>query len=532
MAPRRGSYDVVVVGGGHNGLVAAAYLACAGRSCLLLERRERLGGAAVSQQAFAGVPARLSRYSYLVSLLPRRIVDELGLRVGLRRRCVSSYTPDPRVDAERGLLVDERNPSATAASFRALAGGERELRAWERFYATTRSVAERVFPTMLEPLRSREQMRRLLDDEAAWRALFERPIGEAIGAAFADEVVAGVVLTDALIGTFASAAREDLVQNRCFLYHVIGDCTGEWRVPVGGMGAVTDALAQAARAACAELLTGAEVLAIVPGAAGTDAEVRFIDGDRERSVGAGAVLVNAAPHELERLLAGHKEAAPRPAPEGAQLKVNMLLSRLPRLREQGLASETAFAGTFHVNESATQLQRAYEQAGQGRIPSPVPCETYCHSLADPSILDADLRNAGVHTMTVFALQMPARLFRAAPERARDEALAATLASLDSVLAEPIADCLLRGPSGEPCIEAHSPLDLERELRMPGGHIFHRDLQWPFAESEHEVGTWGVETSQPGIYLCGAGARRGGGVSGIPGRNAAMAVMGRGGARSS
>ena len=156
-----------------------------------------------------------------------------------------------------------------------------------------------------------------------------------------------------------------------------------------------------------------------------------------------------------------------------------------------------------------------------------PCEAYCHTLSDPSILGEALRAAGAHTLTVFALHMPARLFTADPDAARAAALRATLASLDSVLAEPLADCVLRTPAGEPCVEVHSPLDLERELRMPGGHIFHRDLAWPFAQSEQEVGTWGVETRHPSVLLCGAGARRGGGVSGVPGRNAAMALLARG-----
>ena len=120
--------------------------------------------------------------------------------------------------------------------------------------------------------------------------------------------------------------------------------------------------------------------------------------------------------------------------------------------------------------------------------------------------------------------MPARLFADNPDAARADALAATLRSIDSVLAEPIEDCLLRTPDGAPCLEVRTPLDIERELRMPGGHIFHRDLQWPFAEHADDVGTWGVQTDDPRILLCGAGARRGGGVSGIAGHNAAMALL--------
>jgi phytoene dehydrogenase-like protein len=511
-------YDVVIVGGGHNGLVAAAYLARAGRSCLVLERRDELGGAAISERAFPGVDARLSRYSYLVSLLPRLIVEELHLPLRLMRRRVSSYTPDVRVAGRRGLLVDTHDPAATLASFRDVTGSAADHRAWEAFYGMTRRVAQTVFPTLTQPLRSRAQLRALVGDDAAWQTVFERPLGDSIASAFADDLVAGVVLTDALIGTFAAAADADLRQNRCFLYHVIGGGTGDWQVPIGGMGALSDALAEAAREAGAKLCTGADVLSLEPEAEAVD--VAFTDGVLERAVQAGHVLVNAAPAELDRLLG----AAPAPSPEGAQLKVNMVLSRLPRLRDAGVTPARAFGGTFHVNETARQLQCAHDEADRGAIPAVPPCESYCHSLTDPSILGAELRRAGAHTLTLFGLHMPARLFARDPDGARTAALEATLRSLDSVLSEPIAGCLLRGPDGAPCLEVRSPLDIEDELRMPAGHIFHRDLAWPFAEHEDEVGAWGVETAHRRILLCGAGARRGGGVSGVPGHNAAMATL--------
>jgi phytoene dehydrogenase-like protein len=516
------TYDAVIVGGGHNGLVAAAYLARAGRRVLLLERRDELGGAAVSEVAFPGVEARLSRYAYLVSLLPRVIIDELGLDVALVRRRVSSYTPDPRDGGRRGLLVDAGDRAATRASFARVTGGSPDLAAWEALYALTARVARAVFPTLIEPLRSRDELRRLVDDGDAWRMLFEEPLGEMLAREFDDDLVAGVVLTDGLIGTFAAADDADLRQNRCFLYHVIGGGTGDWDVPVGGMGAVTDALADAARAAGAELVTGVEVVAIDGDAT---AVVARDAGGAERTIAAGHVLVNAAPVELDRLL-GRAPAPAGAAPEGAQLKVNLLLSRLPALRDSAVTPAQAFAGTFHVNETATQLQRAYEEAAAGRIPTLPPCETYCHSLTDPTILGDELRAAGVQTLTLFGLHMPARLFADGDgTAARDAALAATLRSLDSVLAEPLDDVLLRAPDGAPCLEVRTPRDLEHELRMPGGNIFHRDLAWPFAEREDEVGTWGVETDVARVLLCGAGARRGGGVSGIPGRNAAMAVLG-------
>ena len=495
-------HDVVIVGGGHNGLVAAAYLARAGRSVLVLERRDHVGGAAVSERPFAGVDARLSRYAYLVSLLPRAIVDELGLEVTLRRRRISSYTPLPG-DPARGVLIGDAPP----------------VEGWERLYATGRRVAETVFPSLTEPLRSAADLRARVGDDDAWAALIERPVGELIEEGLADDVLRGIALTDALIGTFAGAHDADLRQNRCFLYHVIGNGTGHWDVPVGGMGAVTDALRDAALAAGAELRCGAEVTAIEPGA------VRWRDaGGGDGVAGAGHVLAGVAPAVLDRLR-GREPAAP--APEGAQLKVNLLLARLPRLRDESVDPAEAFAGTFHVNEGYGQLEAARARAAAGELPDPVPCEIYCHTLTDPTILGPELRAAGAHTLTCFALQLPARLFAADNDAVREQALRATLRSLDSVLAEPILDCVWRDADGRPCVEARTPLDLEAELGLPGGNIFHRDLAWPFAESDEEVGTWGVETDDRGLLICGAGARRGGGVSGIPGRNAAMAVLAEG-----
>jgi phytoene dehydrogenase-like protein len=152
---------------------------------------------------------------------------------------------------------------------------------------------------------------------------------------------------------------------------------------------------------------------------------------------------------------------------------------------------------------------------------------YCHSLTDPSILSTELRAAGAQALTLFGLHMPARLFADDPAQRKRDAVSATLRSVDSMLGEPIEDCLWRDADGSPCIEALTPPELELELGMPGGHIFHRDLAWPFAEHEAEVGSWGVETAHPRIWLCGAGARRGGGVSGIPGHNAARAVLSSG-----
>ncbi|WP_055566107.1 phytoene desaturase family protein [Streptomyces atriruber] len=508
-------YDAVIVGGGHNGLVAAAYLARAGRSVLLLERLSVTGGAAVSSRPFAGVDARLSRYSYLVSLLPKKIVRDLDLNFRVRTRTVSSYTPAEREGRPTGLLVGG-GEARTRQAFERLTGGQREYDAWRDFYAMTGEVARRVFPTLTEPLPSRADLRARIDDDTAWRTLFEEPIGTAIEDRFADDLVRGVVLTDALIGTFADAHDPSLRQNRCFLYHVIGGGTGDWNVPVGGMGALTGAIADSARMSGALLRTGCEVTRIDTD--GRRAEVTYRTDDAEHTASARHVLVNASPEALAGLLG---DEAPPPA-EGAQLKVNMLLERLPRLRDTSVDPREAFAGTFHIAEGYEELATAYAQAAAGALPAAPPSEIYCHSLTDPTILAPDLVERGCQTLTLFGLHTPARLFARDNDTARAELLKSTLAQLDAHLAEPITDCLALDAEGRPCIEAKTPLDLERDLRLPGGNIFHRDLAFPYAQEG--TGRWGVETRHANVLLCGAGAVRGGGVSGVPGHNAAMAAL--------
>src|SRR5262249_5737381 len=152
----------------------------------------------------------------------------------------------------------------------------------------------------------------------------------------------------------------------------------------------------------AEIRTGTEVTAIATD--GVVAEVNCADGT---VLSARHVLANVAPAVLARLLGQEPTETPD---EGSQLKINMLLKRLPRVRDPDVPPERAFGGTFHVNEGYEQLRRAYEQAAAGRIPSVPPCELYCHSLTDPSILSSELREAGAHTLTLFGLHMPERLF--------------------------------------------------------------------------------------------------------------------------
>ena len=563
--------DVVIIGGGHNGLTAAAYLARAGLDVQVLERLDVLGGAAISAQAFAGVDARLSRYSYLVSLLPQRIIDDLRLQIELAPRRYSSYTPVPGAALGAhgaGLLVDNHDPMATAESFAAL-GAEDDAIAWGQFYAGTQHLARVLFPTVTDPLLTRSEARAAvvaaaaggtIDGDALWDALIEQPVGRTIADTFANDLVRGVVYTDALIGTFAPNDDPTLLANRCFLYHVIGGGTGDWNVPVGGMGSVSGELERAARLAGATLTTGAEVTALTAPAGAEEPSDRVVrwrdDAGVEHETTAEHVLVNCSPHELARLLAagaagnasdagvagnaGNASAASgdsidsragmaAPPAEGAQVKVNLLLSRLPRLRDESVDPEAAFGGTFHINETFSQLQRAYDEAAAGSVPAVIPAEIYCHSLTDPSVLGPELRASGAQTLTVFALHVPDRLITEATNDAmREQLQRAVLDSLNSVLAEPIEGLLLTDANGQPCVETKTTRDLQHVLRLPGGSIFHGDLTWPWAEDDEPLDTpaqrWGVATGIDRVLLCGSGARRGGAVSGIAGHNAAMAVL--------
>ena len=209
--------------------------------------------------------------------------------------------------------------------------------------------------------------------------------------------------------------------------------------------------------------------------------------------------------------------------------MNILLTRLPKLRDQSLDPVAAFGGTFHINETYDQLQTAFEQASKGEIPNPLPCEIYCHSLTDPSILSKELQDQGAQTLTAFALHTPHSLLAGKDnEEMREKLTRAVLDSLNSVLAEPIEDLLMLDEAGMPCIETKTTKDLEDALRLPGGNIFHGALEWPFAEDNDDLSTaaqrWGVSTKQENLLVCGSGARRGGAVSGIAGHNAAMAVL--------
>ena len=504
-------YDVIVMGAGHNGLIAATYLAKAGKSVLILEAADEIGGATASVRAFKEYDAKLSRYSYLVALLPDQIVQDLGLNFETISREVSSFTPYTKDGKDYGLHISRVWDQETEESFKELTGSNDEGFEWREFYSEVEKFAQKMAPTFLQPLLTRSQMKALIAQDRTWEYLVEQPMSKIINAKFQNDLVKGIVLTDALIGTFVSA--ESIQANICFLYHLMGNGTGEWKVPRGGMGALVQELQRVATSFGVEIKTNSEVTEISSDSTGV--RIGTITGE---SYSADYLLSNAAPAHVDRIL-GQKSKKSLP---GSQLKINMLLKSLPRLKS-GADQRKAFAGTFHINESYSELESAYSIAKNGIIPEHAPSEMYCHTLTDPSILSNELAEKGFHTLTLFGLHTPSELFEKDNEIAKSSAAKRCLDALNAYLLDPIESVLAMNSDGSLCMEVKSPLDLENDVRLPAGNIFHRDLNFPFKE-EGDTQIWGVETDDPRIFICGAGAQRGGGVSGIPGHNAAMAVL--------
>lgn len=523
MPPLSSKYDVAIIGGGHNGLVSACYLAKAGLSVLVLEKNTELGGATRSAQAFRGMDARLSVYSYLVSLLPQKIISDLELKLDLLPRRTASYTPRFKDGDLNDLLLLNDDPEHNRRAFAKLTGSDSDCRGYLDIQAMQESLASVIWPSLTKPLVSETEMKARLDNEGkiAWQAFIEEPLGQVLEKKISSDLIRGLLFTDAKIGVSTYPNDPSLLQNRCFLYHVIGRGTGEWRVLAGGMSTLVDELVRVAQATGkVTFATNATVHAVDPGEELSSLAFE-IDG-KDARIDARFVLCNASSKELARLT--EKTETSVTVDEGTAFKVNMLLKRLPRLRSTKHSAEDAFAGTFHLDEGYEQMQESYDSSHSGEMPSTPPGEVYCHTLTDPSILSPELQTKGFHTLTLFGLDMPYRLFEENNEHARNTALQRYLTGINQYLDEPIEECLALDADGKPCIEAMSSVDLEKKIHLPKGNIFHGDLTWPFAENGEEVGQWGVETKYPNLFLCGSSAKRGGAVSGIPGHNAAKKVL--------
>lgn len=519
-------YDAVVIGSGHNGLVAAAYLARAGKSVLVLERNAEIGGATASQKVFPDYDAWLSRYSYLVSLFPQKIIRDLGLSFETRRRKTASFTPwTDSAGASRGLVLSNVDEDRSRQSMLALTGKHETWNRYQEFLSLQAEIAKLVWSTLLQPLAPRERFAdRCTTDlqRQAWNAFIERPLGETIERITDNDALRGLLMTDGKIGVFTHPHDESLLQNRCFLYHVIGGETGEWRVPVGGMRSLTMALENCCRNSGVDFLCEATAQHIE---SGREHQVTFENSGAEHGVRASNVLINAAPRTRTMLLGENWK--PSDQDEGSVVKINMLLRRLPRLKTIDTTSEEAFAGSFHIDEGYQQMLHSWTTARQGKIPAPSPGEVYCHTLTDDTILSPELRQGGFQTLTLFGLDMPYRLFESDHDARKRQVLNLYMQGLDRLTDEPFEDCLAVDRAGNRCIEIKTPQELEREVGLDRGNIFHDALTWFWSDDSCPAGApgaWGVETKTPGIYIAGSSAFRGGAVSGIPGHNAAKCVL--------
>ncbi|MFN9721005.1 MAG: phytoene desaturase family protein, partial [Planctomycetota bacterium] len=399
MKPVQSSYDVVIIGSGHNGLVAAAYLAKAGRSVLVAEKNGSFGGATASKRIFADYDALVSRYAYLVSLFPSIISEELDLTFQTRRRRTASFTPwQDSTGRQRGLVLSNIDDSRSRESMREMTGSDTAWQRYQQLLALESAIARLIWPSMLQPMQGREWFRsQLCTDELrmAWRSFVDRPLGETIEQ-FADhDALRGLLMTDGKIGVFTHPHDERLLQNRCFLYHVIGNETGEWRVPVGGMKSLVDALLKACQRSGVTLIADSPAIHIDQGPTAHCVTLQI--GGQEVDIQARHVLVNASPRSLAMLL--RKPWSPADEDEGSVVKMNLLMQRLPKLKAAGISSEEAFAGSFHIDEGYEQMNASWSAARNGVIPDPAPGEIYCNTLTDDSILSLELRQRGFHTLT-------------------------------------------------------------------------------------------------------------------------------------
>jgi phytoene dehydrogenase-like protein len=524
----RGPYDVAIIGGGHNGLVCAAYLAGRGLGAIVLERRDVVGGAAVTEEFHPGF--RNSVAAYAVSLLSPRVIADLDLHAhGLRivERPVANFWP---VDAGRFLLM----PHGTAARARAVAHLSRRdaerLPAYDaalaRAAALLRDLAMRAPPNagggLLELVKGAGLARRLaglaLGEKRLLLDLLAKSAADFLDGWFENDVVKGALAFDGIVGAYAGPATPGTAY--LLLHYAFGEVNGKpgvWGHAVGGMGAISAALARAAVARGAVIRSGAAV-ARVTVEGGRACGVELATGER---IAARAVAANVAPKLLFRDL----------VPEGASdpelrrrftglksgsgvLRMNVALSELPDFtcRPGGNQQDHHGAGIV-MGATLDYLERAWLDArAYGWSRQPVV------EMLIPSTLDATLAPPGQHVASLFVQYVAPKL----PDgRSWDDAKQAVAdLVIDTVAAQ--APNFKRSVIGRQVL---SPHDLERRFGLVDGDIFHGQMTPDQLFSARPVlGYADYRMPLPGLYLCGAGAHPGGGVTGLPGRNAAAAIL--------
>jgi phytoene dehydrogenase-like protein len=504
LAARR--WDVIVVGAGHNGLACAAYLARAGGRVLVLEARDRVGGACTLEEPWPGV--RFSPCAYVAGLLHRRVIEELQLvERGLR------WLP-----ALGGLFVPFEDGSSVqlwsddvrcAAEVERLA--PRDLSGWRAMLDVKRRLRDALRPDDdrdvwigSSPTRA-ELETRLGGDEEAKRLLFEWSMAELVERYLGDERLQLAYLGQGVIGTNASPFDPGTAS--VYFHHGSGrmfGLPGTWGYIEGGMGMVSFLLCDAAREAGAHVATGVPVARIVPGEG-----VELEGGER---IGAPIVVSNADPHATRRLLGPNADsswsAQVRAIPmRGVTVKVNMMLRELPDFRARPGTPAPHHLGQINTPLAKQEWRAAHRIANEGELPDRLWTEIYLHTAYDPSVAPR-----GVHTMSVFAQYVPYEFAAGSWESRRAEVgdrVVASIARFCTNLPDAILDMEVLGPP-----------DIECRVGLSGGHIFQGEIL-PDHMWDRRLPS---RTPMPGIFLCGAGTYPGGSVMGINGRNAAMAVL--------
>ncbi len=498
-------WDTIVVGAGHNGLAAATYLARAGQRVLVLEARDRIGGACTLERPFEDQGFVVSPCAYLVGLLHPRVIEELGLRDhGYRVHLVDPHLWCPFDDGTSLSLWDnsERNHRVVAAMSPGDADGYTR---YEQLFARIRT-ALRGEPrdTWVGDAPDRPALEELLGhDPELIEVMFEESIASVIERHVSDERLRTALHGQGLIGTWAGP--RDPGTAAIHAMHSMGTIEGRpgaWGYVQGGMGNVSFALAGAAKAAGVTITLGAQVAEIVPGEA-----VVLEDGWR---LAARTIVSNADPRTTLGLCA---EAAPESfirkvkdwRMEGPVLKINCALSRLPTFTAAG-PYDSPHRAMVTIARSVDETQAAYERSRRGE-PAPRWAELYFHSAYDPSVAPE-----GKHVMSVFAEYAPYTLAIGSWDERRE-----------AVADEAFAEIARFAPDIVDCVESRqvlAPPDIERAVGLSGGHIFQGeclpDQMWDRRFSPR--------TPMPGLYMCGASTHPGGSVMAINGRNAAMAVL--------
>ena len=499
------TWDVVVIGAGHNGLTAAAYLARAGHRVIVLERRTRIGGACTLERPFDDPRFVVSPCAYAVGLLHPLVVKELGLAGrGYRVRLIDPHLWCPFEDGTSIALWDDT--AASAAAVAALSPGDVDgyLAYGELFGRIRRALREGERDTWVGDAPDRAEIEALLGGDAeAIEVMFEASIADVVERHVRDERLRTALHGQGIIGTYAGP--RDAGTAAVHLMHASGTLEGRggaWGFVEGGMGMVSFALADAATDAGAVLAAGVEVSAVVPGVG-----VRLEGGEMVR---AAAVVSNADPkrtvalceHGVPSDFRARVEAWRSDSPV---LKVNCALAALPAF---GAATDIdPHRGMVTISTGTDDTQAAYD-ASRGGEPAPAWCELYFPTAYDPT-----LAPEGMHVMSIFAQYVPGTLARGTWDARRAEIGDMAVAAV-SRFAPDLAGLIVHR-------EVLGPPDVEARIGLSGGHIF----QGECLPDQMWHNRFAPRTPIPGVFLCGAATHPGGSVMAVNGRNAALAVGG-------